>query len=373
MKIPLMDLTAQYTELRTEIDTAMRRVVDSGRFVGGPEVAAFNRLWAAYVGTEYALGCGNGTDAIEIALDALGIGAGDEVIVPAMSWISTSEAVATRGAVPVFVDIDPQSRCIDPELVAARITPRTRALLIVHLYGHPCNMDRLTDIAEAHDLPLIEDCAQAHGATWRGRKLGTFGRVSTFSFFPSKSLGAYGDAGAICTNDAALHERMRAIANHGMPGKRHIHHYHGRNSRLDALQAAVLSVKIPYLDRWIEAKNRVAERYDSRLRAADVPGERLQLPTVGEAARHGYHLYVIQTPERDELGDYLSAREIDNNVHYPTALPYHLCYRDRSPAEGDFSVAVHLSRTALSLPIYAEMTAGQVDQVCDALIQFFKK
>ena len=368
--ISLIDLRAQFADLQADMEAAILDTLRSGRYIGGAAVADFEAAFAEFCGTERAVACANGTDALELLLDARQIGPGDEVIVPAMSWISTSEVVATRGAVPIFVDIDPGTYCIDPEGVAAAISPRTRAIIAVHLYGHPADMTALTALAAEHDLFLIEDCAQAHGARWAEQPIGTFGAAGSFSFFPSKSLGAYGDAGAIITNDGALADTVHALANHGMRGVRHVHQLHGRNSRLDALQAAVLNVKLRHLAGWIARKNALAERYRERLSVLD-PTE-LQLPAVDPAAYHGYHLFVVRTARRDALSAHLSARGIGNTVHYPTALPLHACYSHRRLPASDYPEAVALSRTALSIPMYAELTEEQLDRICSAIISFFR-
>ena len=286
-----------------------------------------------------------------------------------MSWISTSEIVATRGATPIFVDVDPQTYCIDPRLVEAAITERTRAVIAVHLYGHPAEMNTLRRLADAHSLYLIEDAAQAHGAKYEGKLIGNYGDATTFSFFPSKNLGAYGDAGCLVATTSELGTRARAISNHGMPGRRHHHVYHGRNSRLDALQAAILNVKLPHLDGWVAAKNRHAERYNHGLAALD--GKHLHLPTVASSCYHGRHLYVIRTDRRDELARHLTDHGVANTVHYPTALPLHACYRKMGHRPEDFPVAVNLGNTALSLPLYAELTDEQIDYVVGQIKIFF--
>ena len=368
--IPLIDLRAQYTSLLPEIENRLLATVRSGRFIGGPEVEAFERAFAEFCGVAQGVACANGTDALELLLDAWGIGPGDEVIVPAMSWISTSEVVATRGAVPVFVDIDPGSHCIDPTGVAAALTPRTRAIIAVHLYGHPADLTALRQLADRHDLYLLEDCAQAHGARWDDQPIATFGHAATFSFFPSKSLGAYGDGGAVVTHDAELAGRVRALANHGMPGVRHVHTLHGRNSRLDALQAAALNVKLPHLRGWIEQKNRLADRYREALQPLARAGV-LSLPNPHPRAYHGYHLFVIRTARRAALAAYLNEQQIGNTVHYPTALPLHGCYADAGHRPGDFPHAVALSETALSIPLYAELSEPDQDRVIRSLQAFF--
>ena len=366
MNIPLIDLKAQYDTLRPEVDDCIAEVLSTTAFIGGPDVDAFATAFADFTGHPYTVPCGNGTDALELLLDAWGIGAGHEVIVPAMSWISTSEVVATRGAKPVFVDIDSVTYCIDPNLVEAAITDRTRALIAVHLYGHPADLTALRIIADRHQLYLIEDSAQAHGAKWQGKHIGTVGDAATYSFFPSKSLGAYGDGGLVGCPSEELCTRVRALANHGMAGRRHHHEYDGRNSRLDALQAAVLNVKLPHLTGWIAAKNRIADRYRERLDGLD-----LILPHTVGPAYHGYHLFVIRTDRRDALADHLTAAGVANTVHYPTALPLHACYADEGYRAADYPVAVELSQTALSIPMFAELTDKQIDYVTDRIKDFF--
>ena len=369
MTIPLIDLKAQYATLRPKVDDRVAAVLSSTRFIGGPEVKAFEENFARFAGHPHVVACGNGTDALELLLDAWEIGPGDEVIVPAMSWISTSEIVVTRGATPVFVDIDPETYCLDVALASEAITDKTRAIVAVHLYGHPADLGGLRRLADEHGVYLIEDCAQAHGAKFGDHPIGTVGEAATYSFFPSKSLGAYGDGGAVACSSPSLCTRVRALANHGMPGRRHHHVYHGRNSRLDSLQAAVLNVKLPHLDGWIAAKNRAAERYRAGLKNLD--GTVLHLPhPVGEVY-HGYHLFVIRTERRDALADYLKENGIATTVHYPTALPLHACYAERGFNAEDYPVAVSLGQTALSLPMFAELTEPQIDYVIHHLQEFF--
>ena len=367
--VQLIDLEAQYAALRPEIDAALAGVVRGGRFVGGEPVRAFEGAFAQFCGTSHTVACANGTDALELVLAAWDIGAGDEVLVPAMSWISTSEVVATRGAVPVFVDVDPTTHCIDPALAAAAITPRTRALIAVHLYGHPADLTALRALCDDRDIYLLEDCAQAHGARWADRPVATVGHAATFSFFPSKSLGAYGDAGAVTTDDGQLAATVRAIANHGMRGRRHVHTLHGRNSRLDTLQAAVLGVKLPHLAGWIARKNELAARYTREL--VHLAPRGLQLPVVHEKAYHGFHLYVLRTARRDALAAHLTEHRIGHAVHYPTALPLHACYADRGLTAADYPHAVALSHTALSIPLYAELTESDQDLVIRTIADFF--
>ncbi|NJC26142.1 DegT/DnrJ/EryC1/StrS family aminotransferase [Neolewinella antarctica] len=367
--IPLIDLKAQYATLRPAVDEAVAEVLATTGFIGGPQVKEFEENFAEFGNYPEVVACGNGTDALELLLDAWEIGEGDEVIVPAMSWISTSEVVATRGAKPIFVDVDPKTYCIDPALIPAAITSRTKCIIAVHLYGHPADLGAIRKIADEHSLYLIEDCAQAHGAFFGEHNIGTVGDGATFSFFPSKSLGAYGDAGAVIAPSPELGTRVRALANHGMPGRRHHHVYHGRNSRMDALQAAVLNVKIPHLAGWITAKNQHAKRYQDNLEDLD-PGY-LSLPSTAPDCYHGFHLFVIRTERRDELAEFLTAKGVANTVHYPTALPLHACYAEDGYRAEDYPVSVNLGNTALSLPMFAELTDEQIDYVSDQLKEFF--
>jgi len=357
--IKLTDLNAQYQAIRSEIDAAIAKVIADGIFIGGKYVAAFEQEFAAYSGVRHCIGCANGTDAIEIALQAMGIGPGDEVIVPARTWISTSEAVTTVGATPVFVDTDPQLYTIDVSQIEGRITPRTKAIIPVHFYGLPAEMDEVTAIAQKHGLRILEDCAQAHGATYKGRKVATFGEAATFSFYPGKNLGAYGDAGAIVTNDDALASRIRTIANHG--GKND-HSMEGRNSRLDSLQAAILSAKLKHLEDWTEAR-----RHNAGLYRKHLAGSGLQVPIAPDYSRHVYHLFVVQVPERDRVQADLKARGIETGIHYPIALPFLKAYAHKGHRAADFPVAAREMHRILSLPMYAELTEPMIAGICGTL------
>ena len=360
-RIPLVDLHAQYLSIKDSIDAAMRRVVDSANFIGGACVREFEQAYAADYGVAHCVSVANGTDAIYIALRMLGVGAGDEVITSAHSWIATSETISQCGAQPVFVDVD-EYYTIDPQLIEAAITPRTRAIIPVHLYGQPADMTRIMAIAARHDLLVIEDCAQAHYASWRGRRVGTFGAAATFSFYPGKNLGAYGDAGAILTNDAGLAERMRMYANHGSLRK-HEHRIEGINSRLDALQAAILSAKLPHIHEWTRARQQVAGWYEQALQG--VAG--VQRPRVRESATHVWHLYVVQVPERDAVAARLAADGIQTGVHYPAPLPLLAAYRRLNTRPEHFPAAVRNAARILSLPIYPELSRQQVERVARAL------
>jgi dTDP-4-amino-4,6-dideoxygalactose transaminase len=363
--IKFLDLHAQYLSIQPEVDAAIAGVIERSAFVGGADVAAFEREFAAYQQAAHCVGVANGTDAIEIVLEAMGLPSGSEVIVPANSFIASSESVTRVGLRVVFADVDPVTYTLDPADVRRRITDKTRAILAVHLYGHPCKLDELLTLAKEHNLKLIEDCAQAHGAEYHGRRVGAIGDAGTFSFYPGKNLGAYGDAGAITTHDSALAERCRMIANHGRIDK-YDHRFEGRNSRLDGIQAAVLRVKLSHLDKWIERRHAVARHYSSALSGlAD-----LSLPGLGPDCRHAFHLYVVRTPRRDELAAHLKAREIQTGVHYPIALPKLAAYAYLKQANEPM-FANKSDAQLLSLPMGEQLTDVDVSTVADAVRDFF--
>ena len=362
MKVPFVDLKAQYLSLKDEIDAAIAKVVAETAFISGRHAAAFEEAFAEYLGVRHCVGVANGTDAIEIALRAVGIEAGDEVLVPANTFIATAEAVSNVGARPVFVDIDPLFYHIDPARIEEKITPRTKAIIPVHLYGLPVDMGAIMPIARGHGLKVIEDAAQAHGATYNGQKAGSFGDAATFSFYPSKNLGAFGDAGAIVTNGADVADRARLIANHGQAAKNR-HTIVGRNSRMDGIQAAVLSVKLQHLDAWLEARRRNAEIYNEFL-----AGSGLVLPAEPEDARHTYHLYVVQVPGRDAVQAKLTEADIETGIHYPTALPFIEAFAALRHTPADFPVSHSQTSKLLSLPMYAELTEEMIGYVCHNLI-----
>ncbi len=364
-RIPFVDLRAQYSAHRSEIDGAIQSIIDQTAFIGGEAVRSFESAFGARVGARECIACGNGTDAIYIVLRMLGIGAGDEVITTASSWISTSETITQAGATPVFVDIDDYF-CIDPRRLESVITPRTRAIIPVHLYGHPADMTPILDIAKRHRLLVIEDCAQAHLASDQGRMVGTLGVAATFSFYPGKNLGAYGDAGAIVTGDPDLALKCRAYANHGALVK-HQHEMEGINSRLDGLQAAVLSAKLPHLDDWTRRRRAVAQAYDEMLRG--IPG--LLTPRQRPGAEHVYHLYVVRARRRDDLKIFLAERGIETQIHYPVALPLLPAYRRLGGQPHHFPRAFAAQGEILSLPIYAELAIDSVAQVAEAIREFY--
>jgi dTDP-4-amino-4,6-dideoxygalactose transaminase len=365
MKIPFVDLRAQYLAHREEFDAAMQAVIAETAFIGGTYVKRFEAEYAGAYGVAHCISCANGTDAIYIVLKMLGIGAGDEVITTAASWISTSETISQTGAKPVFVDVDEYSN-IDVDAALAAITPRTKAVIPVHLYGQAAEVDRLVEGCRTRGIHVIEDCAQAHFAERQGRRVGTYGIAATFSFYPGKNLGAYGDAGAIVTNDAELARKCRMYANHGALVK-HEHHMEGVNSRLDGLQAALLSAKLPHLADWTAARQRVAALYDRLL--ADVP--QLERPRVRPGSTHVYHLYVVKAERRDELKQFLAAAEIETAIHYPVALPAMPAYAYLGTDLARVSRAVDNTRRILSLPIFPEMTDEMVGYVVDRIRRFY--
>lgn len=362
MSIPFVDLHAQYLSLKDEIDAAIARVIANSSFVRGPDVDAFEAAYSELMGAVHTVSCANGTDAIYIAMKALGIRAGDEVITTAQSWISTSETISQHGAKPVFVDIDPVTSTIDVSKIAERITSRTVGIIPVHLYGQMADMPAIMAVAQQHGLWVIEDCAQAHLAAIGGRRAGSFGNAATWSFYPGKNLGAMGDAGAITTNDAALARHMACFARHGGLVKGD-HEMEGINSRLDGLQAAILNVKLPHLARWTEQRRAVAKRYDQML--ADIPG--IVRPTEMAGYTHVYHLYVIEADDREALAAALKSRGVPTVVNYKRALPFLPCYAHLGHGAENFPVAHHLQGRILSLPIFAELTEAQQDQVVAAL------
>lgn len=364
--IPLVDLKAQYATIKTEIDAAMARVLADTSFIGGKEVERFEQAFAAYCGTPGCVGVGNGTDAIYIALRAAGIGAGDEVITVANTFIATTEAIGQTGATPVMVDALDDTLLIDPAAIEAAITPRTRAILVVHLYGQPCDMDRIMAIAGRHKLLVVEDSAQAHGARWNGKRVGTFGDFATFSFYPGKNLGAYGDGGAIVGRDPALLARARMIANHGRKEK-YTHEMEGVNSRLDGLQAAILGVKLARLDDWNAARRRLAARYRERL--AGLP---LRCVTEHAKAEGVYHLMVVRLAERDRIEAAMKAAGIGVGVHYPLPLHRQPAYAHLGMPEGSLPVSEAAAREILSLPLFPELADADLDRVADVLAAQFR-
>ncbi len=357
MRIPFLDLRAAYLELKTEVDDAISRVLASGWYILGPEVEAFEAEFAEYCEANYAVGVANGLDALHLALRALDVGAGDEVIVPSNTYIATWLAVSQCGASPVPVEPDEQTFNIDPSLIEAAITPRTRAILPVHLYGQPADLDPILSVAREHGLYVLEDGAQAHGARYKGKRLGAHGDAVAWSFYPGKNLGAMGDGGAITTNDPQIADRIRVLRNYGSREK-YANEVQGVNSRLDPLQAAVLRVKLAHLDEWNARRRAVAERYRK-----DLFGVGLNLPYVPDWAEPVWHLYVIRHPRRDALQQALEEAGVGTLIHYP--IPPHCqdAYRQSGLAKGAFPVAESLADQMLSLPIGPHMTGDQLEIV----------
>ena len=365
--IRFLDLHNQYLCIKDEIDAAIEAVIRDSAFIGGAPVAQFECHFAEYQQAEHCIGVGNATDGLEIALEALGLPPGSEVIVPANSFIASSEAVSRSGHRVVFADVDPDTYTLDPTDVERRITTRTAAMIVVHLYGHPCDMNALKALASENGLRIVEDCAQAHGAEYEGRRVGALGDVGVFSFYPGKNLGAYGDGGAIVTNDAALANKCRMTANHGRIDK-YNHEFEGRNSRLDGLQAAILDVKLKYLDSWIDQRNRAARHYLDGLRG--IPD--ITLPIMRPHVRHAYHLFVIRTKHRDRLARYLKDNHIQTGVHYPVALPKLKAYAHLGQAK-EALLANQMDRELLSLPIGEHLGLDQLELLCQMIRSFARQ
>ena len=361
MKVPFVDLKAQYLSIKNEIDAAIVECISQASFIGGEKITEFENSFAQFIGVTHCVGCANGTDAIEIALQACGIGAGDEVIVPAYSWISTSEAVTTVGAKPVFVDVHPDYYTIDSSLIEAKITDKTKAIIPVHFYGQPADMNEIISICRKYNLLIIEDCAQAHGAAINGRKVGSYGDMATFSFYPGKNLGAFGDAGALVTNNSTLAEKARMIGNHGQIHK-HNHEIEGRNSRLDTIQAGILLAKLPYLDQWTDSRIANANLYSIKL-----ANSKVKTPSIANGNKHVYHLYVVQVDNREVMIQKLHKKGIGHAIHYPKPLPLLKAYNRFGYTEKDYPISTTMSKRIISLPMYAELTEEQINYVADLL------
>jgi len=365
MKIPFVDLQAQYKTIKSDIDTAIQNVINDTAFIKGEYVQKFEKEFAEFCGVNNCVSVGNGTDAIFILLKALGVDKGDEVITAANSFIATSEAITATGAKVVFIDCHPDFYTINPSLIEEKITKKTKAILPVHLYGQPADMDSILKISDKYDLFVVEDAAQAHGALYKNKKTGSFGKGGCFSFYPGKNLGAYGDAGAIVTNDPDLAKNCRMLANHGRIEK-YNHEIEGYNSRMDGLQAAILSVKLKYIDKWNRERRRVADYYDKHLNLHQIVKPKRQPNT-----EHVFHLYVIQAENRDELRNFLKEKGISTGIHYPIALPFLKAYDYLNHRKEDFPVAARLSESILSLPIYPELSEEQCRYVVDLIHEFY--
>jgi dTDP-4-amino-4,6-dideoxygalactose transaminase len=368
MSIPFVDLKAQYQSIKEEIDIAIQNVINETAFIKGKYVQQFEEEYAETYGVKHVISCANGTDAIYITLKCLGIGQGDEVITVANTWISTAETITQAGAKPVFIDIHPDYYTIDVSKIEEKITEKTKAIIPVHLFGQPAEMDSILDICERHKLMLVEDCAQAHFAEWKGKKVGTMGIAGTFSFFPGKNLGAYGDAGCIITNNDELAVKARMFANHGAL-KKHHHGLEGINSRLDGLQAAILSVKLKYIHKWTDLRIQHAEKYSELLSRID----NIVTPVIHQDARHVFHLYVIRTQQRSDLQTHLKDKDISSGIHYPTPLPFLKAYEYLGYKPEDLPISYNYMDKILSLPMYPELKKEEVDLVCGSISEFYSE
>ena len=364
MKVPFVSFKPMEAELDTALRGAFHRVYTASWYIEGREDEAFEKAFAEYCTSKYCVGVGNGLDALMLALKALGIGQGDEVIVPSDTYIATALAVTYVGATPVFVEPDIRTYNIAPELIEAKITDRTKAIMPVHLYGQPCDMDPIMAIAKKYHLFVVEDCAQAHGATYKGKRIGSFGDAAGFSFYPGKNLGALGDAGATVTNDKALADKVRALGNYGSDYKYH-HIYQGNNSRLDEMQAAFLAAKLPHLDRMNEERRKIAKCYLDGITNLDIV-----LPFVPDYAVPVWHIFAVRTQKRDALADYLAEKGISTNKHYPIPMHMQDCYRELNIPQGALTVAEEISATELSLPMFYGMTDEQIEYVISSVNSF---
>ena len=364
IKIPFVSFLPMERELEDDLRAAFDRVFDSSWYILGKEDTEFEKEFAAFCGTGYAIGVGNGLDALMLCLKALEIGAGDEVIVPSNTYIATALAVTYVGASPILVEPDPATYNIDPSRIEEAITDKTKAIMPVHLYGQACDMDPILEVAKKHGLYVVEDCAQAHGALYKGKRVGSFGDAAGFSFYPGKNLGALGDGGAAVTDDEALAKKIRTIANYGSDYKYH-NIYKGNNSRLDEIQAAFLSAKLKHLDRMNEERRRVADRYLSGIK-----NDKLVLPYIAEGCVPVWHIFAVRCDMRDDLEKYLNDRGIGTNKHYPIPIHRQVCYSDLGIPEGALPIAESISATELSLPLYYGMTDEDVDYVIDAINTF---
>ena len=361
-----MDLKAQYLSIKNEIDAAVSDVINESAFIKGKYVQQFETEYAKAHGLKHCISCANGTDAIYVTLKCLGIGPGDEVITVANTWISTAEAISQTGARPVFVDIHTDYYTIDVTKIEEKITSNTKAIIPVHLFGQPANMDVILDVCEQYSLLLVEDCAQAHFAEWKGKKVGKFGIAGTFSFYPGKNLGAYGDAGAIITDDDKFAIKARKFSNHGAI-KKHHHDFEGINSRLDGLQAAILSVKLIHIKDWNKKRFDIALHYNELL--GDIEG--VTIPQIRHDAMHVFHLYVIRVEKREKLRKFLINKGISSGIHYPNPLPYLKAYEYLNYKPADFPIAYNYKDKILSLPIYPELDYPKVKYITSTIREFF--
>jgi dTDP-4-amino-4,6-dideoxygalactose transaminase len=367
MNVPYLDLKAQIKPIRTEIDQAIAEVIDTCSFCLGPRVAAFERSFAEFCGVKQAVALNSGTSALHIALKLLGIGPGDEVIAPAMTFVATAWAISYVGAKPVLVDIDPDTYTMSPEAVKKALSSRTRAVIPVHLYGHPADLDGLVEICGHANIPLVEDCAQSHGAIYKGRKAGSYGAISCYSFYPGKNLGAFGEGGALLTDNEDYAKRAKALREHAST-TRYYHDEVGYNYRMEGIQGAVLGVKLKYLNDWTQQRRRVAHRYIEKLK-----GLPIKLPVESKEVQSVYHIFAIQTKTRDSLKKYLEDAGVGVGLHYPVPVHRQKAYADLGYPDGSFPVAECLARDCLSLPIYAELSNESVDYVCAKINEYFNR
>lgn len=368
MQIPFVDLKAQYKSIQQSIDTAISSVIADTAFIGGKYVKQFEKDFAELYGVKHVISCANGTDSLYILMKMLGIGKGDEVITAANSWISSSETITQAGARPVFVDVHPDYFSMDETKLERMITSNTKAVIVVHLQGQACEMDTIISICRERNIHIIEDCAQAHFSEYKGMRVGLTGIAGSFSFYPGKNLGAYGDAGCIVTNDDSLAEKCRMYANHGALKKPH-HLIEGINSRMDGLQASILSAKLPYILEWTEKRIQLADLYNKSLEGI----EGITLPSVRPLAKHTFHLYVLRAQRRNSLMDFLREKGIETSIHYPTALPNLPAYKYLGYNPSDFPVATLLQTEILSLPMYPELTEEMIDNIARNIRAFYNQ
>ena len=367
MQVPFLDLNAQYRSIKTEVDAAMQSVIDTSSFILGPAVTEFENHFAKYIGVKHAIGVDSGTQAIELALRAVDLQPGDEVIAPANTFIASVLPVSRLGAKPVFVEINPQTYNLDITRLESAITPKTRVILPVHLYGQPVTeMERILEIADQHNLMVIEDAAQAHGAYYKGKRVGSFGKAAAFSFYPGKNLGAYGDGGMVVTNDAEVAEKVRQLRNYGQTQKYH-HEQLGFNHRLDSIQAAVLDVKLKYLDQWNKGRQAHAATYIKKLETID----EIILPYIPPEVEPVWHIFAIRVKKRDELQAYLQEFGVATGIHYPIPIHLQKSYQYLEYEKGDFPLTETIAEELLSLPMYAELSDEHIDFICEKIQQFF--
>jgi len=366
MDVPFINLKAQYLSIKSEVDSVVGSIFESSIFVGGKSVSEFENKFSQLYAIDNCIGVGNGTDALFLILKALGISEGDEVITPAHSWISTSETISLAGATPVFTDVDNHHYTITPENIRSKINPKSKAVIVVHLYGQAAPVREIAELCKKHNLSLIEDCSQAHLTEDGNQLVGKFGVASAFSFYPTKNLGAYGDAGCVITSDSDFATKVRRLANHGGLSKDE-HFIEGTNSRLDSLQAAFLSVKLKHLNEWTDKRITNAALYYSLLEKV----QDIKLPNVRPHTKHSFHLFVIRAKKRDELKSFLQTHSIQTMIHYPTALPFESAYAHLIHTKEEFPVSLALTQEILSLPIYPELSAEQITYVCEMIKEFY--